>query len=140
MRRCIALAQRAGRGGDALVGSLLVGNGQVIAEGIESVHARQDVTAHAEIEAIRAACHGLGSRNLSGCVLYTTAEPCWMCSYAIRQTGIAEVIIGAPVAERGGVTSAHPMLLEPGSGRWQAPPVIRWSPLRAECEALRRRA
>jgi tRNA(adenine34) deaminase len=137
MQLCIEWARVAQQEGETPVGALIVRDGHVIAEAVESVKAHLDITAHAEIEAIRIACHSLESFDLSGCVLYTTAEPCWMCSYAIRRTGISEVFIGAPVQWVGGVTSAHPILSDPEIGRWPAPPAIVWSELRADCEALR---
>lgn len=137
MQRCIELARVAQQGGETPVGALIVHEGVVIAEGIESVKSRLEITAHAELEAIRIACQTLKSLDLSGCVLYTTAEPCWMCSYAIRQTGIAEVVIGTPVPEVGGVTSSHPILADRQIVRWPAPPRIVWSEMRGDCEAMR---
>src|SRR5689334_1634155 len=82
MRRCIELARRALDTGDAPVGALVVADDRIVAEGIEGVRARSDVTAHAEIEALRAASKGLGTLNLTGCTLYTSVEPCVMCAYA----------------------------------------------------------
>jgi tRNA(Arg) A34 adenosine deaminase TadA len=55
------------------VGSLIVFKGQIIAEGIERVKAKNDLTSHREIEAVREACAKLASSNLEGCILYTTA-------------------------------------------------------------------
>ena len=138
MRRCIELAKLAQQRGDTPVGSLIVRGTQVIAEGIEAVKARRDTTAHAEVEAIRVACAELNSLNLRGCFLYTTAEPCWMCSYAIRQTGISGVIFGVAVAWVGGVTSQHPILTDPEVGCWSTPPAVTCGILREECEMLRR--
>ncbi len=136
MRRCIELARTAQRNGDAPVGSVIVRDGQIIAEGLESVKANIDPAAHAEIEAVRVACRVLNSFNLSGCALYTTAEPCWMCSYAIRRTGISQVIIGAPVPYVGGATSPHPILTDPAIECWPHVPTVAWSNLRPECERL----
>lgn len=138
MRRCIELARLAQQRGDTPVGSLIVRGTQVIAEGIEAVKARQEITAHAEIEAIRVACAELGSLDLRGCLLYTTAEPCWMCSYAIRQTGISGVIFGAGAAWIGGVTSRHPILTDANIGCWSTPPAVTCGILREECEMLMR--
>lgn len=136
MRRCIDLARSARQNGDAPVGALIVHAGRAVAEGIESVKARLDISAHAEIEAIRNACRVLGSLDLSGCALYTTTEPCWMCSYAIRRTGIRQVFIGAPVSDVGGATSRYPILSEAKIGRCTIPPAVAWSNLRKDCEAL----
>jgi len=139
MRRCIELARMAQQNGDTPVGSLIVRAGQVIAEGIESVKTRMDVSAHAEIEAIRKACSTLKSLDLRGCVLYTTAESCWMCSYAIRQTNIGTVVMGASVPSVGGVTSRHPILADPAASLNSKPPRVVASSLRAQCESLRQK-
>ncbi len=84
MRRAIALALenvRAARGGP--FAALGAKHGSVIGEGANSVTATNDPTAHAEIVAIRAACRGLGTFQLTDCELYTTCEPCPMCLGAI---------------------------------------------------------
>ncbi len=96
MRRCAELADRARATGDAPVGSLIVRGDAVIGEGVESVRAKHDVTAHAEIEAIRAASARVASHDLSGSTLYTSVAPCVMCAYAIRLAHIAVVVSGAP--------------------------------------------
>ena len=124
VRRCRQLAEEAVRGGDAPVGSLVLRDGRIIAEGIEGVKAQTDVTAHAELLAVRKACAALGTLNLSGATLYTTTEPCVMCSYAIRRTRISTVVIEKRTEEGGGVTSRYPILKDesfPGGG---APPEI----------------
>lgn len=139
MRRCVELAEVAQRHGDAPVGALIVKANQIIAEGVECVGTRLDVTAHAEIEAIRTACQALESLDLTGCVLYTTAEPCWMCSYAIRQAGIREVVIGAPVPQVGGATSVYPILSDSQIGRWPTPPKIVWSTLSPGSDTLQQK-
>ncbi len=72
---------RQGRGGP--FAALVVRDGIIIGQGCNRVTDRQDPTAHAEIEAIRAACHHLGSHQLSGCQLYSSCEPCPMCLGAI---------------------------------------------------------
>jgi tRNA(adenine34) deaminase len=95
MRRCIELARRALETDDAPVGALVVAHDRIVAEGIEGVKARSDVTAHAEIEALRAACKELGTLNLTGCTLYTSVEPCVMCAYAIRLARVSLVVTGA---------------------------------------------
>ena len=95
MRRCLELARGARATGDTAVGSLVVRHGDVLAEGVESVVAHHDVTAHAEIEAIRMACTRLRGLDLNGCTLYTTVEPCVMCAYAIRLARIGVVVSGA---------------------------------------------
>ena len=79
MQRCFELAQFAKEKGDAPVCSILVRGNEIIAEGVEAVKARCDITAHAETEVIRAACRSLKTLNLEGCALYTNVEPCFMC-------------------------------------------------------------
>lgn len=136
MRRCLALAVAASRRGDAPVGSLIVQGGRQIAAASEFVDSALDIAGHAELAAIRQACRALGTLDLTGCVLYTTVEPCFMCSYAIRQTGISRVVIGAPVASVGGVTSGYPILTATDIATWPAPPRIVQRVLAAECQAL----
>ena len=124
MRRCRVLAEEATSGGDAPVGSLVLRDGQVIAEGVEAVKVQTDVTAHAEIVAIRKACGALGTLDLSGATLYTTTEPCLMCSYAIRQTRISTVVIEKPTEKGGGVTSPYPILTDESFPIGGPPPEI----------------
>ena len=112
MRQCLDLARVALEKGDSPVGSLIVKNGRVVARGIEAVKARSDPTAHAEIEALRSACERLRTLDLSGCVLYTNVEPCWMCSYAIRQTRIARVVFGLRNEKVGGLSSKFRVLVD----------------------------
>ncbi|HEY7877110.1 MAG TPA: nucleoside deaminase, partial [Gemmatimonadaceae bacterium] len=105
-------------------------------EGVESVRALRDIAGHAELIAVREACRTLGTFDLSACTLYTTAEPCWMCSFAIRQTHTGSVIIGRPTPHIGGATSAHPTLSDAAVPGWGAPPQIVFGVLEAECLAL----
>ncbi len=137
MRLCLELAERARQLEDVPVGSLVVRDGEVLGNGVESVRLRNDPSAHAELEAVRAACRALGSRDLSGATLYTTAEPCFMCSYAIRQTHVTLVVVGAPVPLVGGVTSAHPILTDAALNRWARLPTVLWGVLESLCAALR---
>jgi tRNA(adenine34) deaminase len=110
MKRCLALAQQAKERGEAAVGCVVVSDGRVVAEAAESVHADLDPTAHAEIQALRQASRTLGRLDLSGCELYTNVEPCLMCSHALRECGIAHVVVLEPYPELGGITSPYPIL------------------------------
>jgi tRNA(adenine34) deaminase len=96
---------------DAPVGSLIMRNGEIIAEGIESVKAKNDPTAHAEIVAIRAACDQLQTLDLSDYVLFTNVEPCWMCASAIRQTQIKRIVFGIRNEKIGGYSSKFQVLM-----------------------------
>jgi guanine deaminase len=100
MRRAIALALenvRSSRGGP--FAALVAKNGNVIAEGANSVTATNDPTAHAEIVAIRAACKVLDNFQLTGCDLYTTCEPCPMCLGAIYWARPARVFYAGVAAD-----------------------------------------
>jgi tRNA(adenine34) deaminase len=112
MRQCLDLARVASEKGDSPVGSLIVQDGRIVARGIEAVKSRSDPTAHAEVEALRSACESLRTLDLSGSVLYTNVEPCWMCSYAIRQTRIARVVFGLRNEKVGGLSPKFRVLVD----------------------------
>lgn len=78
-------------------GSVVVKDGEIVGRGHNRVLLKKDPTCHGEMEAIRDACQKLGSHDLSGCVLYTTAEPCPMCLGAILWSNIATVYYGCNV-------------------------------------------
>ena len=95
MRAAIAEAERALEEGEMPVGCVIVRNGEIIARGHNLREQTGDPTAHAEIVAIRAAAHALGSWRLDGCELIVTLEPCPMCAGAISQARLARVVYGA---------------------------------------------
>ncbi len=104
MRRAIALGMenvRTGAGGP--FAAVIVKDGQVVAEGVNRVTATNDPTAHAEVVAIRAACHKLGDFQLEGCDLYTTCEPCPMCLGAIYWARPARVFYACVAADAAAV-------------------------------------
>lgn len=136
MHRCVALGIQASHRGDSPVGSVIVKDGHVIGEGIEGGKSHMDITYHAEIEAIRHATHALKSQDLSDCILYTTHEPCIMCSYMIRHTKIKTVVMGITTGEIGGYSSAYPVLTDTGISKWSAPPDIITGVLEDHCRAL----
>lgn len=74
--------------------AVIAENGEILAVTSNSVLRDSDPTAHAEVNAIRAACKKIGSYDLSGCVLYTTAYPCPMCLSAIIWANIKKVYFG----------------------------------------------
>jgi len=78
---CAIAGAKAGQGGP--FGAVVVKDGVVIAEACNHVLAKNDPTAHAEVEAIRAACAKLGSFQLDGCDVYASCEPCPMCLGAL---------------------------------------------------------
>lgn len=100
MRRAIALALeniRSARGGP--FAALIAKDGRILAEAANSVTSTNDPTAHAEINAIRAACRALGSFELCGCDLYTTCEPCPMCLGAIYWARPSRVFYAGTAAD-----------------------------------------
>jgi guanine deaminase len=92
---------RAGHGGP--FGSVIVKDGRIVGRGHNEVIHRHDPTCHGEIMAIHAACRELGTHDLSGCELYTTAEPCPMCRGAILWANIRKVYFGCNVADTDGI-------------------------------------
>ena len=83
MRRAIALSVDSVKNGGGPFGAVVAKEGEIIAEGSNSVTIDNDPTAHAEVNTIRKACRKLGTFDLSGCEIYTSCEPCPMCFGAI---------------------------------------------------------
>src|ERR1700689_529135 len=79
---------RTGQGGP--FGAVIVKDGEVVATGVNLVTPANDPTAHAEVNAIRAACKALGTFQLPGCVLYTNCQPCPICLAAIYWLRLAQ--------------------------------------------------
>ena len=76
-------------------GSCVVRDDEIISLAHNTIRSSMDVTAHAEMNAIREACKKLGSIDISGCVIYATFKPCSMCMEAIKRAGITKVYYGA---------------------------------------------
>lgn len=95
MRQAIELAVENIKNGGGPFGAVIVKDGAVVATGANRVTANNDPTAHAEVCAIRAACTKLGTFDLSGCVIYTSCEPCPMCLGAIYWAHIDKIYYGA---------------------------------------------
>ena len=88
---------RAGEGGP--FGSIILKNGKIIGRGHNQVVKNNDPTCHGEMQAIRNACQGLESFDLSGCEIYTTGEPCPMCLAACMWANIDKVYYGCTIAD-----------------------------------------
>lgn len=95
MRRALELARRAQEEGEVPVGAVVVLENEVIGEGWNRPIAASDPTAHAEIQALRAASQSLKNYRLTGAALYVTLEPCDMCLGAMFHARIARVVYGA---------------------------------------------
>ena len=103
MKEALKEAEAAFNDGEVPVGAVVVKDGQIIGRGHNRKEAKNDVSSHAEIEAIRAASSYLGSWSLSGCTLYVTLEPCLMCAGAIVQSRISRLVYGAEDIDRGAI-------------------------------------
>jgi tRNA(Arg) A34 adenosine deaminase TadA len=100
LRRAIALAtQNVTTGAGGPFGAVIVRDGQIVAEAANTVTATNDPTAHAEVNAIRAAAKALGAFTLAGCQLYSSCEPCPMCLAAAHWARIDAIYFGASAAD-----------------------------------------
>lgn len=126
LERCRELARRAEKRGDTPVGAVVALNGEIMAEAEEEVPTGSDPFAHAELLVVRRAMQALNGRELKRATLYTTVEPCLLCSFAIRESGIGRVVIERPVSEIGGATSSFPILTTDAIDRWGLPPGVTW--------------
>ncbi|MEO6843959.1 MAG: nucleoside deaminase [Ginsengibacter sp.] len=125
MRLCEKLAVAAAEKGNPPVGAIIVRYDEILSEAEEAGKSKNDITCHAEIEAVRIAVKKLKSTDLSECVLFTTHEPCIMCSYAIRFYKIKKVVYRNTVDYLGGISSSMPLLITGDvPPHWSKPPVI----------------
>ncbi len=113
MQRALDLAQEAAQAGEVPVGAVIVRNGVEIAACANTMRASKDPTAHAEMEAIRAAARTLGNERLDDCDLWVTLEPCPMCAGAIAHARIARVYYAAPDPKGGGVDHGPRIFTQP---------------------------
>jgi len=95
MRRALELARAAEASGEVPVGAVVVKDGAIVAEGWNRPIASNDPTAHAEINALRAAGAALGTYRLTGTTLYVTLEPCAMCASAMVHARVARLVFAA---------------------------------------------
>ena len=105
MQLALRQAQAAAHAGEVPVGAVVVRAGQVIASGHNAALASHDPTAHAEVNAMRAAALALGNYRLDDCTLYVTLEPCAMCSGAALHARFKRVVFGATEPKTGAAGS-----------------------------------
>lgn len=105
MRRALQLAQQAQAEGEVPVGSVVVLDERILGEGWNRPIAASDPTAHAEIQALRAAARSARNYRLTGATLYVTLEPCDMCLGAMFHARIARVVFGATDPKKQGLRS-----------------------------------
>ena len=101
MRKALIEAQAAYDEGEIPIGAIIVCRDRIISRAHNLTETLNDVTAHAEMQAITAAANALGGKYLTDCTLYVTLEPCPMCAGAIGWAQIPRIVYGAPDEKRG---------------------------------------
>jgi tRNA(adenine34) deaminase len=112
MLEALALARAAATAGEVPVGALVVSQGNIVGRGFNAPIAKHDPTAHAEIQALRAAGEALANYRLPGCTLYVTLEPCAMCVGAMLHARIARLVYGATDPKTGACGSVIDLFAE----------------------------
>ena len=112
MKQALKEAHRAFDEDEVPIGAIVVCRDQIIARAHNMVERLNDVTAHAEMQAITAAAEALGGKYLNECTLYVTVEPCPMCAGAIGWSQLSRLVYGAPDSKRG-YTLIAPHALHP---------------------------
>ena len=92
--RAFEMRRQAEDSGDQAYGAVVVKDNAIVGQGPSRVVVNRDPTAHAEMQAIRDAARRLGSRNLSGCILYSSSKPCPMCEAAAYWAGVEQLTYG----------------------------------------------
>jgi tRNA(adenine34) deaminase len=101
MRKALDEAHAAYEKGEIPIGAVIVVENRIIARTHNLTELLNDVTAHAEMQAITSAANFLGGKYLKGCTLYVTVEPCQMCAGALYWSQISKIVFAAPDAQRG---------------------------------------
>lgn len=101
MKKALQEAEMAFEKDEIPVGAIIVIDNKIIARGHNLTEMLNDVTAHAEMQAITAAANFLGGKYLTGCTLYVTIEPCQMCAGALYWSQISKIVFGASDENRG---------------------------------------
>jgi tRNA(Arg) A34 adenosine deaminase TadA len=113
MRRALELAREAAVAGEVPVGAVVTCGEEVVAEARNAMRGSLDPTAHAEMEAIRAAAARLGTPRLDDCTLWVTLEPCAMCAAALSVARIKALRFGAEDPKGGGVVHGPRVFAQP---------------------------
>lgn len=128
MRQALAEARKAFDANEIPIGAVVVSQQRIIARSHNLTQALNDVTAHAEMQAITAAADVLGGKYLTDCTLYVTVEPCPMCAGALGWSQLSRVVFGATDDKRG-YHKFSPSLLHPKT-------VVKSGVLEEECASL----
>lgn len=110
MRDALREAQSALEEGEVPIGAVVVCKGRIIARGHNLTETLNDVTAHAEMQAVTAAASWLGGKYLNDCTLYVTVEPCPMCAAALSWAQVGRIVYGAADPRRGYSLFTPPLL------------------------------
>ena len=113
MRRALDLAAEAAREGEVPVGAVVTIADEIVAESRNAMRSSHDPTAHAEMEAIRAAAAKLGTSRLDECTLWVSLEPCAMCAAAISVARIKALRFAAEDPKGGGVVHGPRIFTQP---------------------------
>lgn len=128
MKQAFSEAQKAFELDEIPIGAVIVASQQIIARAHNLTEQLNDVTAHAEMQAITAAANQLGGKYLKGCTLYVTLEPCCMCAGALSWSQIDRVVFAAKDEQRGALRIT-PSLFHPKT-------IIEQGPMSGECSEL----
>lgn len=101
MKQALAEARKAYEADEVPIGAVITCKGRIIARAHNLTEMLNDVTAHAEMQAITAAATGIGGKYLNDCTLYVTVEPCPMCAGAIAWAQLGRLVYGASDEKRG---------------------------------------
>jgi tRNA(adenine34) deaminase len=104
MERCIALSRRAAADGEMPFAALICRGEGILVEATNQVRCCGDATRHAEMVALSEAQRALGHKRLTGCTLYSNVEPCAMCSWPIRESGVSRVVFSIKSPLFGGLS------------------------------------
>ena len=113
MREALKLANEAKAEGEIPVGAVIVKSGEIVGRGRNSVEKDKRPSSHAEMNAIADACERLGTKDLGGCSMYVTLEPCAMCSGAIVLAKLERLFIGAKDPKAGACVSLYNIVDDP---------------------------
>lgn len=127
MRIALNEAKEAFFKGEIPIGAVIVANNQIIAKTHNLTENLNDVTAHAEMQAITAAANAIGGKYLKNCTLYLTVEPCLMCAGALYWSQISKIVVGTKDNKRG---------FETMGGQLHPKTQIIYGVLEQECKSL----
>lgn len=101
MKQALIEAQKALEKDEVPIGAIIVNNGRIIARAHNLTELLNDVTAHAEMQAVTSAANTIGGKYLTDCTIYVTVEPCPMCAGALGWSQISRIVYGANDEKRG---------------------------------------